>query len=245
MPDRVALVTGGSRGIGAAVAERLARDGAAIAVGYRSRDDDARQVVEACRSAGGEAVAVRADLAEMHGVTTLFDQVMARFGRLNILINNAAAASGLATFDAATEELYDETFATNTKAVFFAIQLAARRMADGGRIVNLSTINASIGSPETAAYAGSKAAIEAFTRVAAKELGARGITVNAVQPGTTDTEMLRALNSPQALEQAAAMSPFQRLGQPTDIADVIAWLVSDDARWVTGQVIRADGGLLP
>lgn len=240
---KVAVVTGGSRGIGRAIAERLAGDGAAVVIGYQARDAAANAVEEACRAVGGEALAVRADLTQLAGVGSLFERTGERFGRLDILVNNAGTVAATPFADT-REDVYDAVFAVNAKAVFFAIQHAARRMADGGRIVNVSTINTVLAAPGAAAYIGSKAAVEAFTRVAAKELGLRGITVNAVLPGATNTEMFRDANPPGAVGEMAALSPFNRIGEPGDVADVVAWLVSDDARWVTGQSIRADGGLL-
>ena len=244
LDGKVALVTGGSRGIGRAVARRLAADGAAVAVGYRTRAEEAEAVVAACREDGGvDAWAVAADLASVEGVRTLFGGVAERFGRLDVLVNNAGRTERSPIADT-TEEAYDETFATNAKATFFALQEAARRMADGGCIVNLSSVRTLTGTPGTAAYAAAKAAVEVFTRVAAKELGTRGITVNAVAPGATDTDMIRSVNSPEALAQMAAASPFGRLGAPEDVADVVAWLASDAARWVTGQTIHANGGLV-
>ena len=244
LDGKVALVTGGSRGIGRAVARRLAADGAAVAVGYRTRAEEAEAVVAACREDGGvDAWAVAADLASVEGVRTLFGGVAERFGRLDVLVNNAGRTERSPIADT-TEEAYDETFATNAKATFFALQEAARRMADGGCIVNLSSVRTLTGTPGTAAYAAAKAAVEVFTRVAAKELGTRGITVNAVAPGATDTDMIRSVNSPEALAQMAAASPSGRLGAPEDVADVVAWLASDAARWVTGQTIHANGGLV-
>ena len=243
LDGKAAVVTGGSRGIGRAVVERLARDGAHVVFGY-VRDAEAAAAVErAVAAAGGTAEAIQADLGEPGGVDRLFAQAEMRLDGLDILVNNAAAGFTPTALADMTEEDYDRVMAVNAKGVFLALRYAATHMRDGGRIINISTLNTTMPSPGLTAYAGSKGAVEQFSAVAARELGVRGITVNVVSPGATDTDLLRATNSPEGLELAARMTPLGRLGQPADIADVVAFLAGPDARWLTGQNLHANGGL--
>lgn len=239
LEGRTAVVTGGSRGIGRAIVERLARDGATVVFGYLSREDDAREVERTVAAADGNAKGVRADLATPDGVELLFKEVE----ELDILVNNAAARFTPVAIADVTEDEYDRIMTVNAKSVFRAIQYAARHMRDNGRIITISTLNTVSAAPGASLYGGSKGAVEQFGAVAAVELGARGITVNTVSPGATDTELLRSTNSPEALEMAAAMSPLGRLGQPADVADVVAFLAGPDGRWMTGQNLRAGGGI--
>jgi 3-oxoacyl-[acyl-carrier protein] reductase len=242
LTGKTALVTGGSRGIGRAIVERLAHDGADVVFGFIHRQTAAEEVVAAVQAAGGNAYAVQADLGRLADVRRLFDQAEGHLGGLDILVNNAAVVV-TASLAEASEQDYDRVMAVNTKGVFLAMQQAARRLRDGGRIVNLSSINTVLPAPGAGIYAASKAAVEQFTLVAARELAGRGITVNTVSPGGTDTEMFRGANPPGAPERAAAMTPLGRLGQPADVADVVAFLVGPDGRWLTGQNLRASGGL--
>jgi 3-oxoacyl-[acyl-carrier protein] reductase len=237
-----ALVTGGSRGIGRAVVERLARDGAAVAFSFVEHEAAAEEVVESVEAAGGTACAVRADLGDLGDLRRLFDEAEGHLGALDILVNNAGVAplAGIAEIEEAD---YDRAMAVNAKGVFFAIQQAARRLCDGGRIVNISTVATALSGPGVAVYAGSKAAAEQFALVAAKELAERAITVNTVSPGFTDTELFHELGGPGAAAPSIAMTPLGRLGEPADIADVVAFLVGPDARWLTGQHLRATGGV--
>jgi 3-oxoacyl-[acyl-carrier protein] reductase len=235
-----AIVTGGSRGIGRAIVLRLVADGAAVVFSYVNDQQAADGVVE---EAQGRAIAVRADSGTREDVIGLFDTAQARLGGVDILVNNAAIGEPMLIADV-TEEVYDRVMAVNAKGVFTAIQQAARRMRDNGRIVNVSTVNTVRSAPTVAVYAASKAAVEQFTKVAAQELGERGITVNTVSPGATDTELLRSTNSEEGLRRAVAVTPLRRLGQPEDIADVVAFLVSTDGRWMTGQNLVAGGGLV-
>ncbi|WP_438309984.1 glucose 1-dehydrogenase [Streptomyces sp. HUAS TT3] len=243
LKGRNAVVTGGSRGIGRAVVERLCRDGAHVVFTYATREDAAVEVVRAVEADGGRVRALRADLAEPDGPEQLMEAAEAHLGGLDILVNNAALAftpSPLAETDVA---VFDSVMAVNARSVFLTTRYAARRMRDGGRIVNVSSLNTVRPAPGIGPYAASKGAIEQLTAVAARELGPRGITVNALSPGATDTELLRGTNPPQALEAVAGMTPLGRLGQPSDVADVIAFLVGPDGRWITGQNLRASGGL--
>jgi 3-oxoacyl-[acyl-carrier protein] reductase len=235
LTGKTAVVTGGSRGIGRAIVTRLARDGATVIFGYRSRDEEAKAVEAAVPAARG----FRADLAEPGAVVGLLE----RAGELDILVNNAAATFTPTPIAEVTEEEYDRIFAVNAKATFQAIQYAARHMRDHGRIITISTLNTTVAPPGGSLYVGSKGAVEQFSAVAARELGARGITVNSVSPGATDTELLRSTNPPEALEQVVGMTPLGRLGEPADIADVVAFLAGPDGRWLTGQNLHATGGI--
>ena len=236
LAGRTAVVTGGSRGIGRAIVERLARDGARVVFGYRSRDDEAKAVESAVPSARG----VRADLGEPGAVVALLEEAG---DELDILVCNAAESFGSVRIADVSEADYDRIFAVNAKATFLAVQYAARHMRDGGRIITISTLNTVRQAPGGSLYAGSKGAVEQFTAVAARELGARGITANVVSPGATDTELLRSTNPPEALDMAAQMSPLGRIGQPADVADVVAFLAGPDGRWMTGQNLHAGGGI--
>lgn len=259
---KAAVVTGGSRGIGRAVVERLCHDGADVVFGYVNDAGAADELVRSVETAagraadggpGGEAApagsapgrvrAVRVDLGEPDGPQRLMDRAEEWLGGLDILVNNAAKPFAPTPIADLTAEDFDAVLAVNTRAAFLTIRHAARRMRDGGRIVNLSTVNTVRTGPGIAAYAASKGALEQLTAVAAVELGGRGITVNTVSPGATDTDLLRATNRPEALTAVAGVTPLGRLGQPRDIADVVAFLVGDDGRWVTGQNLRVSGGL--
>ena len=237
-----AVVTGGSRGIGRAIVERLTLDGARVVFSYRREKGRAADVVETIRAAGGEAHAVQVDLASVGDVRRLFDDADRLLGGLDILVNNAASARlvGLAE---TTEDDYDAVMDANAKGTFFALREAARRMRDNGRIITVSSVNTAFPAPRNALYQGSKAAVELFTCTAAKELGGRGITANIVSPGATDTDLLRASNPPEALASLPAMTALGRLGQPSDIAGVVAFLAGPDGGWLTGQNLTASGGL--
>jgi 3-oxoacyl-[acyl-carrier protein] reductase len=242
LQDKIALVTGGSRGIGRAVVERLARDGAAVIFSYERNEEAATDVVNAVAATGGTAWAVRADQSEPHEVVRLYDVAEDKGGGLDIVVNNAAL--GLVGFIIDTSDIeFDRVMAVNVKGTFVSVREAARRLRAGGRIINVSTVNTVMHGPGIGLYAASKGAVEQLTVVAAHELGPRGITVNTVSPGATDTDMLRANNSVEGREEMAAMSPLGRLGQPADVADVIAFLAGPDGRWMTGQNLRAGGGI--
>ena len=218
----------------------MARHGAMVVVNYARSADAAREVVSAIEVTGGRAAAVQADVSRVEDVRRLVRETVERFGRLDILVNNAGTAVYKPLMEA-MEEDFDKTFALNARGTFFAMQEAARRMADGGRIVSLSTGGTVSGAPGASFYAGSKAAVEQFTKALAKEIGGRGITVNAVSPGFTDTDMLG--DNPQFKEMGAQLSPLGRLGKPDDVADVVGFLASEEARWITGQNVQAGGGV--
>ncbi|GAA1590113.1 SDR family oxidoreductase [Kribbella sancticallisti] len=238
-----ALVTGGSRGIGAAIVRRLAADGAAVTFTYAKNEQAADEVVDAVKTAGGQAVAVRADQADLAALEQVFELAAQPAGGLDILVCNAAAAMVTPIADV-TEAAYDELMAANVKGPFFALQKAGSVLRDGGRVINLSTLNTALPGPGISLYAASKAALEQFAAVAAREFGPRGITVNCVSPGATNTDMFRDSNPPDVAGLLIGMTALGRVGEPADVADVVAFLAGPDGRWITGQNLRATGGLL-
>ena len=238
---KVAIVTGSSRGIGSASAQRLSDDGATIVVNYAGRSDKAQEVVAQIEAKGRSAIALQADVSKTADIQRLFDRTLDKFGKVDILVNNAAGVNVFKPTAAMTEDEYNSMFDI-TRGVYFALQQAAHHLADNGRIISISTSGTAMAIPAGGAYAGSKAAIEHFSAALAKELGGRGITVNTVSPGVTNTDGL-VLEQAQ-VDQLIAQTPLGRLGQPSDLANAIAMLVSDDAHWITGQSIRANGGIV-
>ena len=240
---KVAIVTGASRGIGRGIAVRLGSMGATVVVNYLSSADAAEAVVSDIKNHGGEAKAFKADMRRVDQINQLFDQTTAAFGRLDILINNAGIRLFKAIADI-TEAEFDNIFAANVKSVFFACQAAARKMADGGRIVNISSSVTRVLLPNYGGYAASKGAVDQITRVLAKELGPRGITVNAISPGPTDTELFRKGKTQAQIDGFAQATALGRIGTPEDIAGAVAMLVQDAAGWISGQNICANGGFV-
>lgn len=240
LAKKVALVTGASRGIGRAIAERLARDGAAVMIHYVKSEAAAGDIAAKIKSAGGDAGTVQGDISDLDAVDRILSVTRDRFGRLDILVNNAAEGPR-AHFDDVTVAHYDRLFAI-TRGTFFAIQQAARMMDKGGRIVSITSAAVKSCMADAPVYASSKAAIETFSKCFSRDLGPRGITINCVAPGVTETDMVR--NAPKALLDSARLgNVFKRLATTSDIADIVALVVSEDAHWLTGQVIGADGGL--
>jgi 3-oxoacyl-[acyl-carrier protein] reductase len=239
---RVALVTGASRGIGAAVATRLALDGYAVAVNYAGNEAAAHATVAAIERAGGRAIAVRADVASAADVRAMFATAEEALGRVDVLVNNAGVLPYV-TIAETSDEVFERTMATNVTGTFNTMREAAARLADGGRIVNFSTSILHMAPPTYGVYAATKAAVEALTRVFAKELRGRGITCNAVAPGPVATELFLNGKTDEQVRQFAQMAPLERLGQPEDIAAVVAFLAGPDGGWVNGQVLRANGGI--
>ncbi|KST66181.1 SDR family oxidoreductase [Mastigocoleus testarum] len=239
LTGQVAIITGASKGIGRAIAERLASDGAAVVVNYAHSKEKAESVVKAIESNGGKAIAIKADISQPGEVKHLFDDAEKHLGALNILVNNAGAIVSKPIVETTLED-FDKVVSINVRGTFLALQEGARRIQNQGRIINIATTSTLLSSPGQSVYAASKAAVEQFSRVAAKELGERKITVNSVSPGATDTDMM--LNDIR--EMVLQQTPLNRIGQPEDIADVVAFLASDDARWITGQTIYANGGML-
>ena len=243
LDGRVAIVTGGSRGIGAATARKLAADGARVVVNYARAAAAAAAVVQEIQTAGGEATAVQADVSDREQVARLVEDTVGRYGRLDVLVNNAGVLDG-APLDAITDEHVERQFAVNVRGALYATQAAVPAFGTrGGRVVNVSSVVADAPQPGLAVYSATKAALEAITRSLAAELAPRQVTVNAVAPGATVTDMLEAVRSPEFEARVVARTPLGRLGRPVDIADVIAFLASEESGWVTGQVIAASGGL--
>ncbi|MEU8502132.1 SDR family oxidoreductase [Streptomyces lavendulae] len=249
LEGKTALVTGGSRGIGRAVAERLARDGAVVALTYARDETAALDTVECIRKDGGRAFALHAQLGSHGDAAALWSAFDARVPHdttgpvVDIIVNNAGIGHG-ADLASLTEEGFDEVFAVNVRAPFFIVQEGLKRLRDAGRIINISSGAARLAMPEIIAYGATKGALDNFTLNLAKELGARGVTANSVAPGIIDTDVnagwLRG--NPEAEAHAASLAALGRVGRPEDVADVVAFLASDDARWVTGKVIDATGG---
>jgi 3-oxoacyl-[acyl-carrier protein] reductase len=245
LAGKVALVTGASRGIGCAIAERLARDGATVVVNCSSSLAQAEQVVADIVNNGGSAIALQANIGNVAEVRQLFKDTIGRLGQLDILVNNAAVIDPIKPAIDVTEEEYDLLFGINTRGTFFAMQEAANLLPDGGCIINISTMATSMGLANHALYTASKAAVDQFTMVLASELAPKGIKVNCVSPGPVETAMLGHLldeNPDGSEDMFVQRTPMGRIAQPQEIADVVAFLASDDARWVTGQDLRVDGG---
>lgn len=241
LTNKTALVTGGSRGIGRAIALRLAKEGARVGVHYASNETAAKETVAAIEAAGGSAFSFRTELGlpgDADALWAAFDQ---HADGLDILVNNAGIA-GPGLIHEVTEADYDKVFAVNAKAPFFIIQKGLDRLRDGGRIINISSGVTKVAFPGMTSYAASKGAVEVLTLTLAQTLGSRGITVNAVSPGTIETDIHPWMADPDAKAHAAKFSVFNRVGQPDDVADVVAFLASNDGRWVTGQNIDASGG---
>jgi len=240
--ERVAIVTGASRGIGAEIARRLARDGFAVAVNYAASAKEAEALVAELREAGGAAIAVKADVANADDVRRMFGTVEAELGKVDALVNNAGVLKTVPLADT-SDALYDQTFDINVRGTFNTLREAATRMNGGGRIVNFSSTTLALNMPGYAIYNATKAAVESFTHVFAKELRGRGITVNAVAPGPVATSLFLDGKTDEQIAAFSKMPPLERLGQPDDIAAVVAFLVGPDADWVNGQVLRANGGI--
>ena len=241
--DRVALVTGGSRGIGRQTVERLARDGYRVVVNYAGSKSGAEDAVAAVAAEGGTAIAVRADVADEVAVAAVFDRAEESFGGVDVVVHAAGrmALGPLVDFDLAA---LDDLHRTNIRGTFVVDQQAARRVRPGGAIINFSTSVVGTSFPEYSAYAASKGAVEAITMIVARELRGRDVTVNAVAPGPTATELFLDGKDEQTVARLAAAVPLERLGTPADIAEVVAFLAGPAGHWVNGQNIRINGGLV-
>ena len=241
LAGKTALVTGAATGIGKAIAAALAAAGANVVINHNHMPEPARNVVAEITAAGGTATAAAADVSNRAEYQAMVDQLLAEFGRWDILVNNAAVAI-TKPFGTITEAEFDLSFAVNVKGVFHGLQLAWQHLAEGGRIITISSSTTALVLPGYAVYDATKGAVDQFTHILSKEFGPRGITVNAVSPGATATETYRDGKSEQFLASLEAMSAFGRLGRPDEIAAVVAFLASDAARWVTAQNIRVNGG---
>ena len=243
--NQVAIVTGSSRGIGAAIARRLAADGLAVVVNYAGRVAEADKVVQEIQAAGGRAAAIKADVSVPAEVAAMFDQAEALFGGIDVIVNNAGIIQpGLVPLAETDDSLFDRLLAINFKGTFNTLRLAAKRLRSGGRIVNFSTSVVGLTLPGYSVYAATKSAIETMTNIFAKELRGRNISVNAVAPGPTATDLFLTGKTDEQINHLAKMPPLERLGRPEDIAGVVSFLVGPDGGWVNGQTLRANGGIV-
>lgn len=238
---KVAIVTGASRGIGRQIAIQLAQSGAKVVVNYATNREKADEVVKMIEQSGGEAVAIAADVSKLSEVQALFAQAIERFGRPDILVNNAGIMECKPIEDV-TEEMFDRHVAINVKGTYFACQQAMQHMENGGTIINFSTSVSGAMLPTYSVYAATKGAVEQLTRQLAKEFGPKQITINCIAPGQVSTELFLSGKSEELIDSYRKMNAFGRLGEPEDIANAIELLISDKARWITGQTIRVNGG---
>jgi len=240
---KVAIVTGASRGIGAAIAERLAADGFTVVVNYAGRAAEAEAVAAKIEAAGGRAITAQADVSDPATVARMFDAAQTAFGGVDVLVNNAGVMK-LATIVDTDDALFDSQIAVNLKGVFNTLREAGRRLREGGRIISLSSSVVGLLAPTYGVYAATKAAVEAMTHVMSKELRGRRITVNAVAPGPTATALFLDGKPQAVIDTLAKLAPLERLGQPEDIAAAVAFLAGPDGAWINGQVLRANGGII-
>ena len=241
--NKVALVTGASRGIGAAIAERLAADGFNVLVNYAGGAAEAEALVSRIEAAGGRAITAQADVADPSSVARMFDAAEAAYGGVDVLVNNAGIMK-LASLADSDDALFDSQIAVNLKGTFNTLREAARRLRNGGRIINLSSSVVGLYQPTYAVYAATKAGVEAMTHVLAKELRGRSITVNSVAPGPTATALFLDGKPQEVIDRLTKLAPLERLGQPQDIAATVAFLAGPDGAWINGQILRANGGII-
>jgi 3-oxoacyl-[acyl-carrier protein] reductase len=242
---QVAIITGASRGIGAAIAQRLAKDGFAVVVNYAGNAAEADKVVGAIATAGGTAIAVQADVSKADDVRRLFEYTIAQLGRVDVLVNNAGIMPPqLPQLAATDDDTFDRLVAINLKGSFNTMREAASRLEQGGRIINFSSSLVGTLLPGYSAYVATKAGVEAMTSILAKELRGKNITVNAVAPGPTATALFLDGKTPELIDRLAKMTPLERLGQPEDIANAVSFLAGPDGGWINGQTLRANGGMV-
>jgi 3-oxoacyl-[acyl-carrier protein] reductase len=240
---KAAIVTGASRGIGAAVAERLAADGFAVVVNFAGNADEAEARVAKIRSAGGAAIAIQADVSQPDAVRAMFDRTEAEYGGVDVLVNNAGIMQ-LAKIAEADDAFFDRHIAINLKGVFNGMREAAKRLRGGGRIISFSSSVVGLYQPTYGVYAATKGGVEAMTHVLANELRGKNITVNVVAPGPTATDLFLRGKPQEVVDHLAKLAPLERLGQPQDIAAVVAFLAGSDGAWINGQILRANGGII-
>jgi len=241
--NRTAIVTGASRGIGAAVAQRLTRDGFNVIINFAGNAAEAETLVGSIKKAGGSALAVQADVSDPAAVRSMFDKAESVYGGIDVLVNNAGIMQLKAIADT-TDEFFDRHVAINLKGVFNGMREAAKRLRSGGRIISFSSSVVGLYQPTYATYAATKAGVEAMTHVLSKELRGRNVTVNVVAPGPTGTDLFLQGKSKELIEQFAKLSPLERLGTPEDIANTVSFLAGPDGSWINGQVLRANGGVI-
>ncbi len=241
LQSKTAIVTGGSRGIGANIATCLAAAGAQVVVNYAGNQEAAEAVVQQIEADGGKAIAVQGDVSQADDVKKLFDIAEEKFGQVDILVNNAGVVHYKA-IEVTTDDEFDRVMKVNVYGTFYGLRQAATRLADGGRVINLSSSAVRMMLPTYGPYCATKGAVEQMTRSFAKEMGSRGITVNAVSPGPTETEMFLGNNEQEKIERMRNLAALGRLGKVEDMGPVIAFLASEDAGWITGQVIPVNGG---
>ncbi|WP_343658901.1 SDR family oxidoreductase [Chryseobacterium sp.] len=242
LTEKVAVVTGSSKGIGAAIALKLAQEGAKVIVNYSGNQTAADETVFRITSTGGQAIAVKADVSRKEEVEYLFDKTIEHFGKVDIWVNNAGVMLNALIKDLSEEQL-EKQLDINIKGVFYSLQQAATKLSDNGSIINLSSTVTRTIFPTYGVYAATKAAVEQMSRIFAKEIGSRGINVNCVLPGPTGTDLFLNGKSEELIKQLASTNAFGRLGTPEDIAEVVVFLASDQAKWISGQSIGANGGM--
>ncbi|HDZ04819.1 MAG TPA: SDR family oxidoreductase [Maribacter sp.] len=242
LKDKVILVTGASRGIGQEIAFLLAENGAKVVVNHSNSDKDAAATVAKIEQNGGNAIAIKADVSDRNQVTELFDQAIKAFGKIDVLVNNAGVMISKKLKDN-TQDDFTKQFDVNVRGIFNTLQEADSRLADNGNIINFSSSTVKLMFPTYSLYSASKAAVEQMTRVFSKEIG-RGISVNALAPGATETELFLKGKSQEFIDKLSAMNAFDRLAKPIDIARIVLFLASDDSKWISGQTIGANGALI-
>lgn len=242
LKDKVILITGSSRGIGAEIAKKVSQCGAKVIVNYAGNKKAADDVVSEIKAMGGEAIAIQADISLSVNVTRLFDESIAYFGKIDVLVNNAATMFNKLIKDTTDEDI-DRILNVNVKSVLYTMREAATKLADNGSIINFSTSVNRVMFPTYGPYVATKAAVEQLTRIFAKEIGSRGINVNSISPGPTNTELFLEGKSEETVTRLAGLSAFNRIGEPKDIASVVAFLASDDAKWISAQNIGVNGGM--
>lgn len=242
LDQKVILITGSSRGIGAAIAVKIANAGAKVIVNYAGGKEAAEEVVSQIKEAGGDAIALQADVSKSDEVKRMFDEAIAHYGRIDVLVNNAGIMITKMIKDT-TDEDFTRQFDINVKGTFNTMREAADKLADNGTVINFSTSVNRIMIPGYATYVATKAAVEQLTRVFSKEVGNRGINVNSVSPGPTNTELFTNGKSQEVIDRLAALSPFNRIGEPNDISEIVLFLASDQAKWINAQNIGVNGGM--
>jgi 3-oxoacyl-[acyl-carrier protein] reductase len=241
LKGKVIIITGSSRGIGLTIAKTLAKNGAKVVVNFSGSEETAKSVVNEILQSGGQAIAIQADVSKSEDVKRLFQKTIEKFEKIDVLINNA----GIAIYKLiknTTDEDFDRIFDINVKGVFNTMREASTLLADNGRIINFSSSVTRLMLPTYGTYSATKSAVEQLTRVFAKEVGTKGITVNSISPGPVNTELFKQGKNEEVIKRLASMSAFNRIGEPEDIAKIILFLVDDDSKWITGQNIGVNGG---